>query len=536
MKSLLTIVLFTVLVFSVEGANNRRSFLLTKKSSTGLSTNAAIVDTFIDFHLETIGTQLSPTAHKSSYGETNWIYTSLTGYPTNAALLSNVVGTNVSFPYPIAVGNTIFTSTGTNWLRESFLVTNDYLALSLTYSESIFNEAIAYYRFSKITNSTIISKDSLRFLNNPYVVPQYGIPFGENAVPHFGIHTGGGGTGPSSVFDVPVETVLRLEIVQDCTNNLAYVRITDASSGSFIGSSVTYSNSSNSHQNIMELIAGYIALPGCFGYFDRTAVSLNHTSVNTNRPPWLPNAPSLVTVTQTGSGEVTLSVVDNNNFMNYYHIDIWNSGTWTNNITNIVVGSTNVIITGLSGGSNYNFRAYATGPLVTDVPSAKVESGTITLSSAAWYDSISYASTDSTQLQDQTYKNLAVPVIISSSGNATKIRVGVNGALGSIGFKVALYDSLKNLLVQATSSIDIGDNGTLKEFTISSTAVTPGTYYIGWTANNNLITYNSKSGTTGTEIHCENTGFDYAAYAPSNLSAVDGCGTGETVSAGVLVQ
>lgn len=508
---------------------------MSKKSSTGISTNALPVDSFLDFHGETIGQQLSLTFSNSSYGETNWVYTSQAGFLTNQLYYSNVVGTNITFPVPITAGGITFTSTGTNWIRESFALTNDRAVLLKNYSDSVFSEAIIYLRFSKLTNLySAQSKDHIRFLNNPYAIPQLGITVGEDVTPTFGIHSGGGGTAPSSVFSAPVETLLRLELVQDNTNNFAYTRVTYATNGALIGTSITYSNSINSVQNWLEIAAGYFSLAGCTGVLDRAAISLNHSFVNTNRPPWLPNAPSIVNVSQTGDGQVTLNVVDNNDKLNYYHVDIWNSGTWTNNITNFVAGATNVVISGLSGGSNYNFRAYATGPLVTDVPSAKVESGTITLSSAVWYDSISYASIDGTEIQSQVYENLAVPITVSANGNATKIRVAIGNVNILQGFKVALFDSSRNFVVGLTTTLIILDSNTLKEFTIATTAITTGTYYIGWTAFSTITTYGSKSGTTGTERHFSNTGFDYAAYPPANLGASEG--TLETISAGLLVQ
>lgn len=523
-------------------AASRRSLLLEKKPAGGVA--ATPVDSFLDFHLETIGQQVSDSFHLSSYGETNWVYTSLAGSTTNRTYYSNIVGTNITLDPAISVGGVVITSTGTNWIREDFSKTNvsanETAVLLKTFSDSVFTEVIFYLRFSKLTNAiTSQSKDILRLINpNPYVIPQLGIPVGlpDNSVtPTFGVHTSGGGIGSMNLISVPTETLLRLEIVEDNTNNLAWMRVTDALTGGLIGSGIVVSNGVNSYQSQMEVLAGYFSLPGCTGVLDRTAFILNHTAVNTNRIPWVPVAPSSLVATQTGSGEVTLTLVDQNDRMAWHMIDIWNSGTWTNGITNLIAGTNSVVIRGLIGGSNYNFRAYATlGANVAANPSAKVESGAITLTTANWYDSISYASTDGTQLQMETYWNMSVPVTVSSSGNATKLRIGIGPVLGSVPFKVALFDGSKALLASLTTTLEVADNNTLKEFTIPTTAVTSGTYYIGFTANSSSTTFASKSGTTGTEMHYVNTGFDYAAYPPSNLGSADG--TLETISAGVLVQ
>lgn len=524
-NSILILLCFCV----AASAASRRSLLMSKKPDA----TSSPVDSYLDFHLETIGQQLSMTAHQSSYGETNWVYTDLNQQLTNRTYFSNVVGTNITFPVPISVAGNTFASTGTNWIRESFEITNGTAMLLLDITQSSITEVIFYFRFSKLTNSiTSQSKDPLRMTDNPFTVAQSSQPVGNDILPTFSIHTGSG-TGPSSIFSIPTETIGRLEVVHDGTNNLSYVRVINALTHSVIGAAICNSNGVGTIQSHIQILAGYFSITGNTGVWDRTAFSVNHTSVNTNRPPWVPNAPSLVTVTQTGDGEVTLTVTDNNDLMNYYHVDIWNSGTWTNNITNIVVGTNMVVITGLSGGSNYNFRAYATGPLVTDVPSAKVESGAITLTSTVWYDSISYASTDSSIDQNLTFVNYGATVNVSSGGTATKLRVGLGAIVfGSVGFKIALYDSSSNLVASATSTTGASSD-VQREVSITPTVISAGTYYVVWIANSGAggVFYKSKSGTSGSGIYI----VDYSAFPPSVLGPPDG-GTTETISAGVFVQ
>jgi len=173
--------------------------------------------------------------------------------------------------------------------------------------------------------------------------------------------------------------------------------------------------------------------------------------------------------------------------------------------------------------------------MIKSLPTILTEGSFTAGAAAAWYDSIAYASADTTINQANNGQALYTAVASVGGGTADKLRIGLGPIdFDGTGFKIALYDSAGTTLVGSiTSSIGTADSNTLKEFTFSSApTISAADYIVAWEPNSGGFTDNdwaAKSGTTATHAFSPS----YSSFPPSTISGT--FGNFATVSVGIHV-
>ncbi len=129
-----------------------------------------------------------------------------------------------------------------------------------------------------------------------------------------------------------------------------------------------------------------------------------------------------------------------------------------------------------------------------------------------------------------------IPVTISRSGVCVKLRVLINTITsGPFGMKMALFDSLGNLVPESSGSntVSSADNGNYAEVTGLSAAITAGTYYIAVTADSSSGFSVKAVASSGSGDYAS--GSTYAGFPPSSLPAPTG-NEGRIMIAGVYIN
>ncbi len=501
------------------------------------NSNVINVETFIDFHAATLDVNLPTDYQGSVYGNSDrWNWGPGGIGDVNPDLWQVVTGPDIPFFTPIKTPDgQIHSSTGTKWLRGDLTIfTGGFRYIRYTFPISTLCEATAYFFFSPSLNNTGTdnSRDFFAFNDNPYAVAQIVFPFGSPTPAHGGMHATNGGF-PSQVGNVPLDKKIKMTLVQDNQTAVSFVKYEDAETGELIFSSISYGDQFSTEQNF-SVQEGYIALEGLDGYVYKTAVSLDTQTVNkTGRSPWTPKTPSNASISQTGDGQITINFTDNTDELNPHTVDVWDGTSWTNAVASVGASHSTLDLTGLTAGLTYKIRIYSTFPPDSS-ESSKVESNSITIIASNWNYSVDPATTDTNVDQNVTYLNYPVPVVISSSGTCTKIRVKFDTIAGSTQFKIAIFDSSGNLI--NNWSTFTGTSTGLIEFSVPSPfSVTAQTYYVGLAANCNSSTviYSSKSAISMTYYFSNG---DWAGFPSSTMSAGGSAGASAVISVGMLIQ
>ncbi len=544
MRRALSILLLCLLALPFTGGTQvtiQNATLQNVKFGTSAASGASnlAVDTILDFHAQTLGQAYNTNLIQGDvWGNTNnWTVTSEgTIYPP---ILTNVIGPDFAFSTPIQTPDGhIATSTGTNWVREDLSADGGSGTAILLYSDLAgmsLCSATFYEMFTNISAAAINSRDVYVWYGNPYESAQLNYsdsnPGGQVKS---GVHSSLTGASPSTVTTLATNLWIKGEVVWHATNGLMFVSYYKAPNNEFIFSSVGYGDPDANVQNFFRFEAGYITTLPISGFNIRGPVILAlDGNVSTNRPPWVPNAPTGVSSVQTGDGQVSVGIIDNNFMLNSNLVSMSNA---TEEITGWIQPQlTNATISGLTGGHTYDVRA--TAYFLGGVKSSTASGTPITLTTATWYDTIAFASCDSSidQTAAQFYRASSNNIAILSSGTCSKVRIGIAATPpGTTPIKFAIYDGAGNL-VNNWETLS-GTSSGLIEFSVPSPfSVSPGNYTIAYTANCNsgTILYSSKSGTTGTQGY-NNPGFDYAGFPDSTLGT--SLGNLETISAGMLIQ
>ncbi|MDE2101566.1 MAG: hypothetical protein KGL39_30250 [Patescibacteria group bacterium] len=492
------------------------------QQNAGSTTAVQFVDSFIDFHAEVLnnGTNFSTNSlTASSYGDTNW-YPILATATTNFHIFQGFSGTNAHFPVPISVGGQTFSTVGTNWLKEPLDIgTNKSETIQFAFPAQTLCEATWFFYFSAITNAgNQVNMDWWSFYDNPPAINEYQIATATTNQSFQGyIHFQKSDSTYAiwTPYWLTNGPVYYAELVWDgepgATNAMAYVKYFDAATGNWLGSSCTYLLKTNSTQDQFQRLAGYIN-PGSniWGNVYSSGMTVNWSHVNTNRIPWYPNAPMAAAAIQSGSGQISVTWADTCDLLNPYQVDeSEDGGAWINNITNRIQGDgTNAFITGLTVGSNYQFRVSALFP-PANRQSGYATTGTVTV----------------TNIPDTAF-------VISETGSSQVTYTGTNGfafipsvnmTVGSLGMyayssglfpdntvTVVLTDS--SCTVLATASVDISAHDSAFHWT----SITPVTLTSGATYKIGFANPNSSSFYYGTTLTTTSDGAVHVDWATSS--------------------
>jgi hypothetical protein len=277
-------------------------------------------DTFMDFHAQTIGAAYNTNLVQSDVwgNPTGWAVTLATAPHT----YTNVIVPNFNFSTPIQTPDGhIASGTGTNGLLQDLsegatgIMQQDFTGFSAHVSSVTF-----WLMFTNISAPNTSSYDLYNLFENPYSIAEfksdnsdYG-PYGSQIRTY--IHTE---IAPASyTAGLGTNLWMKGELLQDYYSGLSYLSLFNATNSALLYSSVAYGTPSVTDvQDLLRVTAGYIHVAPDSGYIYRTPFYLQLDShVPTNRPPWVPNAPSGISAGQTGAGTMLVSMTDNNSMLN----------------------------------------------------------------------------------------------------------------------------------------------------------------------------------------------------------------------------
>lgn len=434
-------------------------------------------ETILDFHSQTPNTQYGFIPFLDAWGHTNlWSSVEPDATPPNLTIWTNVTGPDFPLGFTVQTpdGHTAI-STGTHWLHGDLTNTNGPEDLFYQWGGNTFVRMVAYLYISKGTNpTTAASKDLYLFYQNPYAVSEFAWPVGENVVPHSGVHSPIGGSG-QLVADVPVQYYLQVEMVENMTNGYAFVTFRDATNHTVLFSSIFYGDPSATLQDEFRVRDGYTAT--FLNAYDERTFTMIQTDgqIPTNRPPWIPNAPSSITAAQSGAGQVTISWTDNNIGLNPTTLDEFTNSVYVNNIASAIAATNSIILTGRVAG-DYKWRAYATFPPST-ASTAKIESNTLTVTNVS---NSTFILSDDGGAGNNNQNGLRGFKFQVGAANLTVTSLGMKAystfASGRTSVTVGLYDASCTLITSASVDTSAFDD-TYKFASITPQVLTAGSTY-----------------------------------------------------------
>jgi hypothetical protein len=317
-------------------------------------------DTFMDFHAQTIGAAYNTNLVQSDVwgNPTGWAVTLATAPHT----YTNVIVPNFNFSTPIQTPDGhIASGTGTNGLLQDLsegatgIMQQDFTGFSAHVSSVTF-----WLMFTNISAPNTSSYDLYNLFENPYSIAEfksdnsdYG-PYGSQIRAY--IHTE---IAPASYTSgLGTNLWMKGELLQDYYSGLSYLSLFNATNNALLYSSVAYGTPSVTDvQDLLRVTAGYIHIAPDSGYIYRTPFYLQLDShVPTNRPPWVPNAPSSVLANQYAvASNMVVSMTDNNfmlnsNLLHYSNSIDGDAVQW------IQPQQTSCIVGGLTPGHTYDTR------------------------------------------------------------------------------------------------------------------------------------------------------------------------------------
>lgn len=289
------------------------------------------VDTILDFHSETPGTQYSYNVFLDAWGNTNsWSWANV-DVGDDPQIFTNGIGPDITLPTPMQSSDGhIMTSTGTNWLIGNLGDASG--GRRLIYGWAGVDDGVTRYQSGGYLYTTNInavdsnSRDLYQEFVTLYGVAQFNYANDSTGGQvHSGYHTLTTGT-PSLVGIIPTNTVISWELNTDLTNGVGFVTYRYASNNALIFSSVTYATNQYADLiNVFHMQEGYIHAGTISGLNFRGPLWVNHSHVNTNRPPWVPNTPASLSTQQSGFGKGAVAWTDNNLMLNSNRVSFSNA-------------------------------------------------------------------------------------------------------------------------------------------------------------------------------------------------------------------
>lgn len=320
------------------------------------------VDTILDFHSQTPGTQYGFNPASDAWGNTAWDVYAGNGV-TNKAMFTNCIGPDFTYAFPVQTfDGHIATSSGTNWIQGDLGNNSGFMALRYSWFPGASRaEALDYFCISNLSASGQSSRDLSLHNDNPALIAQFNLWDSQSGGTKIksGIHSFFDTGQPSFVGNLPGNTYISRELTGDLTNGFAFVTYRYATNNAFIFSSITYAEPRAELQGLYQAEDGYIYINPNSGLDVRGGIRLFYgANVPSNRPPWAPNIPTGVSANQTGSGIAGTTWTDPNFMLNSNRVS-YSNGTDGESVVWAQPQNNTATITGLTATHTYDVRVQA---------------------------------------------------------------------------------------------------------------------------------------------------------------------------------